>query len=375
MAAVASAFAVSPAGAASAATVAPGTVALWEMDEASGTEMRDSVGTHSGTLHSVQLGKPGFSGTAYGFGGSGHVSVPNSRDLNAGNEDVTLTIHMQTTQAPASPDWDLIRKGVFTDPGEYKMEYQPSGQASCGFAGSSGSSELIAGPKLNDGQWHTVQCVKTGSAIKLVVDGQTFSQAARIGSISNSAAVVIGAHPGSEFFRGTLDQASIQIGTRTPQPAPAPAPAPQPSPAPAPQPSASPPAKSPAPAPEPEPAPAPEAPQASPTPVDQSTSPASPTRLTVSSSRRGPTTLVIRGRLSPGASADRLRLVLTRRTRHGAIRVIARAIGGRSGTWRATLRLPRAARDLRRFDVSIGYLGETGHAPTNLRLSVVARRP
>ena len=92
------------------------------------------------------------------------------------------------------------------------MEYQPSGQASCGFNGSGGYSELIAGPSLQDGNWHTVQCVKTSSAIKEIVDGQTFSKAANIGSISNAEPVVIGAHPGSEFFNGSLDEASIKVG-------------------------------------------------------------------------------------------------------------------------------------------------------------------
>jgi hypothetical protein len=92
------------------------------------------------------------------------------------------------------------------------MEYQPSGQASCGFNGSSSYSELTAGPPINDGKWHTVQCVKTSSAIKVVVDGQAFSQSATIGSIGNTDPVVIGAHPGSEFFNGSLDEASIQVG-------------------------------------------------------------------------------------------------------------------------------------------------------------------
>jgi len=64
---------------------------------------------------------------------------------------------------------------------------------------------------LNDGKWHTVQCVKTSSTIKLIVDGQTYSKAVSVGSISNTAPVVIGAHPGSEFFKGALDEASIQI--------------------------------------------------------------------------------------------------------------------------------------------------------------------
>src|SRR5205085_1808088 len=131
--------------------------------------------------------------SAFGFNGSSsYVSVPSSSDLNPGSVNITVTIHLKTTSAPASPDWDLIRKGTYTTSGgEFKMEYQPSGQASCGFKGSSSYSELIAGPSLKDGKWHTVQCVKTASAIKEIVDGQTFSKSATIGSIANTAPVLI----------------------------------------------------------------------------------------------------------------------------------------------------------------------------------------
>ena len=187
--------------------------ALWKMDETSGTVMRDSVASHTGTLHSVQLGVPGFKGTAYGFTGSSYVSVPSAGDLNPGSANISITVHLKATSAPASPDWDLIRKGLYeTAGGEYKMEYQPSGQVSCGFKGSAGYAELIAGPAVNNGQWHTVRCVKTSSSIQVVVDGQTFSMAATIGSIANTAPVVIGARPGSEFFKGSLDHASIRVG-------------------------------------------------------------------------------------------------------------------------------------------------------------------
>ena len=191
-----------------------GLVALWHMDETSGSVMHDSVASHDGSLNSVALGQPGYLGTAFGFNGtSSYVSVPSSSDLNPGSSNITITIHLKTTSAPATPDWDLIRKGKSTTTGgEFKMEYQPSGQASCGFKGSVDHSELIAGPALNDGKWHTVQCVETSSTIKVVVDGQTFSKAATVGSIANDAPVVIGAHPGSEFFNGSLDEASIQIG-------------------------------------------------------------------------------------------------------------------------------------------------------------------
>jgi len=191
---------------------ATGLAALWHMDETSGTVMHDAVGNHTGTLNSVQVGQPGYLGTAFGFGGSGYVSVPSADDLNPGSATITITIHLNTTSTPASPDWDLIRKGLFTTSGgEYKMEYQPSGQASCGFNGSSSYSELMAGPALNDGRWHTVQCVKTSSAIKVIVDGQSFSQSATVGTIANTDSLVIGARPGSDYFQGSLDEASIQI--------------------------------------------------------------------------------------------------------------------------------------------------------------------
>ena len=65
---------------------------------------------------------------------------------------------------------------------------------------------------MNDDEWHTVRCVKTSSNIQVVVDGQTFSKTAAVGSIANTAAVVIGARPGSEFFRGSLDHASVRVG-------------------------------------------------------------------------------------------------------------------------------------------------------------------
>lgn len=197
------------------------TVALWHMNEPAGsTTMMDSVGTDDGTLFHVTAGLAGSSGNpgdlAYGFNGSSsYVSVPSAGALNPGSANVTITIHLQTTGTPPAPpaDWDLFRKGDYVTGGsEYKMEFQQSGQASCGFEGSGGYSELIAGPQLNDGQWHTIQCVKTASQIEVVVDGVAYSQPAALGAIANTSPVTIGSHPGSDWYSGALDEASIQIG-------------------------------------------------------------------------------------------------------------------------------------------------------------------
>jgi hypothetical protein len=41
-------------------------------------------------------------------------------------------------------------------------------------------------------------------SIQLVVDGQTFSKAANIGSIADTDSVPIGARAGSEYFKGLV---------------------------------------------------------------------------------------------------------------------------------------------------------------------------
>src|SRR3954464_1918541 len=183
------------AGASAQSALAARTVALWHMDERSGTSMLDAVGGHTGTLQNVQLGVPGFAGTAYNFAGKAQVTVPTKNDLNAGAANLRVTIRVKATSAPKTPDWDLIRKGQYTTPGgEFKMEYQPNGAPSCGFKGSK-YGEVFSTASIKDGRWHTVQCVKTASAISVVVDGRAATKAIAIGSIANTAPIVVAAYP------------------------------------------------------------------------------------------------------------------------------------------------------------------------------------
>ena len=195
-----------------------GQVALWHMNETSGKVMTDSARNHDGTLvGGVTPGEPGFAGTAYGFAGKSFVSVPSAGDLNPGDFDITITVHVKATLVPQPPteDWDLIRKGIFnTVGGEFKMEYQPDGTASCGFNGSLAYNEIVGqGPAINDGQWHTVQCVKTSTNIRLIVDGVAFTKSGAVGAIANNEPIILGSHAGTaEFFQGMLDEASIVIG-------------------------------------------------------------------------------------------------------------------------------------------------------------------
>jgi Concanavalin A-like lectin/glucanases superfamily len=202
--------ALGPAGVAAGSTVA----ALWHMNETSGTTMVDSSGHgHNGTLHSVTLGASGFSGKAYSFNGtSSYVSVPNSAGLNPGSANITISFYLSTTSLPKSGDYDLVRKGAYPAQ-NYKVELLPSGQIMCTFQGSSSRHNATGGSGLNNGAWHHIQCIKTASQIQTVIDGTVRATTnATVGSISNTSAADIGAHPGSDWTKGKLDEVSITIG-------------------------------------------------------------------------------------------------------------------------------------------------------------------
>jgi hypothetical protein len=192
-------------------------VAHWRMDEASGTTMADAVADHTGTTSDVKTGLPGRVRSAYGFDGEvSYALVPSADALNPGDRDIRISLWIKTGDRPESPDWDLVKKGYAAEsPGHYKVEYQPDGRASCGFAGTEGSTAATGGPDLADGSWHQVSCTKTATSITLAVDGQPVAtEDAPIGEISNTNDLVLGAYRGptdSGHFLGSIDEVTIEM--------------------------------------------------------------------------------------------------------------------------------------------------------------------
>jgi hypothetical protein len=196
----------------------PAVVAQWDMDETSGTTMHDSSGNgNNGTLQGgMQIGVPGYSGTAYYFPGSSaksYVDVPPSPSLNPGSASVDISFWMNTTKVPSSGDYDLVRQGVYPYE-EYKTELQPNGQISCAFHGSSNTAEIQGGPALNDGAWHHIECIKDATGITLYVDGsKVASQTASIGSVDlSSSELTVGSHGTYDWYQGKLDAVTISYG-------------------------------------------------------------------------------------------------------------------------------------------------------------------
>jgi len=201
----------------SAPAASAATVSLWHMDETSGTTMADSIGANTGRLRNVSLGQPGVLGTGYGFSGRRSiVTIPSSASLKPGAADFSATVHVSTSTVSADDSEDVMRKGLSTNSKTFwKMELRPSSthksaKIRCYFRGSSGAASIYASPVVTDGAWHTVSCFKQAGKIGVVFDGKTRTKAATIGSISNGAALTIGAKSATDdAYVGLVDEVSF----------------------------------------------------------------------------------------------------------------------------------------------------------------------
>ncbi len=190
----------------------------WQMNETSG-QMTDSSGNaNNGVPTDVRR-----TGSRYVFDGStSHVAVPDSDSLDPLEKDVTLTARLKVTDAPMDDDsYDIVRKGLAGRPGgDYKMEIKRAadptvGKLHCLFKGSGGTVDKVARRDIVDGNWHTLECIKTSASVVARVDGKRGStKAGSAGSISNATNVMVGAKtavPLDDTFDGKMDFVSIGI--------------------------------------------------------------------------------------------------------------------------------------------------------------------
>jgi hypothetical protein len=194
------------------------TNALWQMEDP--TQLLDGSGNgYDGTTTNI-TGVEGVDGNGYHFDGSGSIAtVPSSDSLNPGDADFALTVYVRFTEPPSTGvgDYDLIRKGLAaTRGGDYKMEILPSknntqAKAFCFFKDSSKTvGKIVKGPNLADGDWHEVVCTKTSTEVQLTVDETTYTNRVRLGSISNTEPVTIGAQSRSaDWYEGDMDEVSL----------------------------------------------------------------------------------------------------------------------------------------------------------------------
>ena len=201
-------------------------VAVWEMDEQAGSRtMMDSSGRglHGRIGNEVRTGTFVDGSTGYRFDRlepdtppthPGHlVTVHDADVLDPGDGDYAVTVRLRTT----GKFGNIIQKGQATVPGgNFKLQI-PNGIVECMFRGTS-RSLLVASPqRLNDGQWHTVRCARTGDGVSLAVDGEEVAHRyGWTGRIANSWPLSIGGKTacdqydvGCDYYNGDLDRVEI----------------------------------------------------------------------------------------------------------------------------------------------------------------------
>src|SRR5919107_326594 len=198
------------------------TGADWQMDETSGQMIDSSGNNNDGDPKDVRQ-----TGSRYVFNGStSYVAVPDAGSLDPAEKDIKLKARVKVTDRPMDDDsYDIVRKGlVTTTGGDYKMEIKRAadptvGKLHCLFKGDGGTVDIEARHDIVDGNFHTLECIKTSTSVMARVDGKSGStKAGSAGSISNGSAVMVGAKtadPLDDVFDGEMDFVSIDIAQTT----------------------------------------------------------------------------------------------------------------------------------------------------------------
>src|SRR5215208_3395487 len=189
----------------------------WQMVETSGQMIDSSGNNNNGTPTDVRQ-----RGSSYVFNGStSYVLLPDSDSLDPEEKDITLSAGVKVTDTPMADDsYDIVRKGLSSTPGgDYKMEIKRAadptvGELHCLFKGDGGTVDKVARRDIVDGNWHTLECIKTSTSVVASVDGSGSTKAGSAGSISNASEVMVGAKtavPLDDVFNGAMDYVSINI--------------------------------------------------------------------------------------------------------------------------------------------------------------------
>ncbi len=191
----------------------------WQMNETSGQMIDSSGNNNNGTPTDVLRPEDG----TYVFNGStSRVAVPDADNLDPQAKDITLSARVLVNGGSLDDDsYDVVRKGfVTTEGGDYKMEIKRTadptvGKLHCFFRGDLASVKKLANRDIVDGNWHTLQCVKTSNSVVAKVDGKSFTSTGSAGSIANASNVMVGAKTvdpkPDDMFDGSMDFVSIEI--------------------------------------------------------------------------------------------------------------------------------------------------------------------
>jgi hypothetical protein len=155
------------------------------------------------------------------------VEAESSADQDPGERDFAVSVDVLVPSKPAGPDeidQNVMQKGNFDDPGQWKVEIDTQRRPICVFhyPDDAGSPIIVRVERaIDDGAWHSLRCERSGNQLRLALDGGQGSDtrsveipAGHTVDISNTQPIRIGGQnvmASADQFYGSLDNVAVEF--------------------------------------------------------------------------------------------------------------------------------------------------------------------
>lgn len=150
------------------------------------------------------------------------VRVADAPVLNPGLQPFSFGARLKLRFDQTSVGSNIVQKGFYGDPGgQWKLQVDGlAGRPSCVVAGQRDGglhrAKALADMSVADGAWHTLTCVRTPTAVQVLVDGELKGQAEAMPvRVENSAPVMVGGKglsANNDQFHGALASVVVNVG-------------------------------------------------------------------------------------------------------------------------------------------------------------------
>jgi hypothetical protein len=154
------------------------------------------------------------------------LEADGSADQNPGQRDFAVSLDFLVPSLPAGStiiDQNVMQKGNFDDPGQWKVEIDRERRPTCVFhyPDDAGAPLTVRVQReVDDGVWHSLRCERRGDVVIISLDGGDGSDARTVDipaghtlDISNTRAIRIGGQnvmASADQFHGGLDNVSVE---------------------------------------------------------------------------------------------------------------------------------------------------------------------
>ncbi|GAB1692877.1 hypothetical protein KRM28CT15_46800 [Krasilnikovia sp. M28-CT-15] len=148
------------------------------------------------------------------------LQTPSTADLNPGSGPIAYGARVRLTADQATDGQNILQKGYSTGGGQYKLQADKlTGRPRCALTGAASPTTYPAKSSITiaDGAWHTLECRRTSTELRILVDGQVTGSTTVPAdlTIDNTAPLVLGGKglaDNNSQYHGALDDTWIATG-------------------------------------------------------------------------------------------------------------------------------------------------------------------